>query len=106
MTLYDSLIAAGLPVVSTASETQATFSRSLSDLEWEIVYNIIDPARANRINEQLANREQFKAEYQATIDQLTTIENTTNPTNAQVIAAVKYLAKTLRLLLKLLARII
>ena len=40
-------------------------------------------------------------EYQNTIDQLQLIENTANPTNAQVIAAVKYLAKTIRILIKL-----
>lgn len=39
--------------------------------------------------------------YQNTIDQLQQIENATNPTNAQVIAAVKFLAKTLRILIRL-----
>lgn len=34
------------------------------------------------------------------------IENATSPTNAQIIAAVKFLAKTLRLILKLLARML
>lgn len=53
-----------------------------------------------------ADKSQIRAEYQQTIDQLTTIENTVNPTNAQVIAAVKYLAKTLRLLLKIIARLV
>jgi hypothetical protein len=53
-----------------------------------------------------ADRQQLKAEYQATITQLQSIENATSPTNAQVIAAVKFLAKTIRLLLKLLARLL
>jgi hypothetical protein len=50
------------------------------------------------------DRSQLKTEYQNTIDTLVNIENAVNPTNAQVIAGVKFLAKTLRLLLKLLAR--
>lgn len=47
---------------------------------------------------------QIKNEYAATIQTLTDIENAVSPTNAQVIAAVKFLAKTVRLMLKLLAR--
>jgi len=53
-----------------------------------------------------ANREQIKAEYVATLATLADIENAISPTNAQVIAAVKFMAKTLRLLLKMLARMI
>jgi hypothetical protein len=52
-----------------------------------------------------ADRQQLKDEYLATIAQLQNIENAVNPTNAQVIAAVKFLAKTLRLMLKLLAKL-
>ena len=52
------------------------------------------------------DRAQLKAEYQATIDQLQNIENAQSPTNAQVITAVKYLARTIRLMLKLLARLL
>jgi uncharacterized protein (DUF2252 family) len=53
---------------------------------------------------QDAARDQLKAEYISAIATLTQIENAVSPTNAQVTAAVKYLAKTLRLLLKLLVR--
>jgi hypothetical protein len=59
-----------------------------------------------KLDDQKATRAQIKAEYQATITQLLAIEAATNPTNAQVIAAVKFLAKTIRLLLKILARIL
>jgi hypothetical protein len=53
-----------------------------------------------------ADRQQLKDEYQNTITQLQSIENAVSPTNAQVVAAVKFLAKTLRLLIKLLARLL
>jgi hypothetical protein len=59
-----------------------------------------------KLNDQNTTRLQIRTEYQTTITQLQSIEAATNPTNAQVIAAVKFLAKTLRLLLKLLARMI
>jgi hypothetical protein len=45
MTLLTDLQAAGLPVVSTNGEIQATFSRSLDDAEMEIYLNILFPNR-------------------------------------------------------------
>lgn len=48
----------------------------------------------------------LKSEYQATVTQLQNIETATSLTNAQIVAAVKFLAKTQRLILKLLARMI
>lgn len=74
---------------------------------WIAAGNIPDrrPA-ADYLTPSNTNLQQFKTEYQSTIDQLQQIENTTSPTNAQVIAAVKFLAKTIRLMLKLLARLL
>lgn len=51
-----------------------------------------------------SDRAQVRDEYQNAITTLMQIENAASPTNAQVVAAVKFLAKTLRLLLKFLAR--
>lgn len=51
-----------------------------------------------------ADKGQLKAEYVATLDSLQQIEDAISPTNAQVIAAVKFLAKTLRLVIKLFVR--
>ena len=45
MTLLTQLQAAGLPVVSTNGEIQATFSRSLDDAEEEIYLNLLFPNR-------------------------------------------------------------
>lgn len=52
------------------------------------------------------NRAELRRNAITTITQLQSIEDAVNPTNAQVIAAIKFLAKTLRLLLRLLVRII
>lgn len=41
-----------------------------------------------------------REEYQKTLDNLQTIANLTNPTNAQVVQAINYLARTLRLIIK------
>ena len=106
MTLLTNLQAAGLPVVSTNGETQATFSRTLTWAEDEIYFSILDPLRAQRIIDHAANIATIKAEYLATLDMLTTIETTANPSTAQVIAAVKYLAGRQKIIFKLLARMI
>jgi hypothetical protein len=60
---------------------------------------------AEELDEE-ARTQQLKDEYQSTISTLQQIEGLTNPTNAQVVQAVKFLAKTQRLTLKLLARMI
>lgn len=49
-------------------------------------------------------RQQIRDQYQSTIATLEQIEAAASPTNAQVIAAVKFIAKTLRMLLKYLAK--
>jgi hypothetical protein len=51
------------------------------------------------------HKNNLRAEYANAIDTLTQIRDATSPTNAQVIAAVKYEAKVLLLLLKFIARI-
>lgn len=50
------------------------------------------------------NRDAIKAEYLNTINTLQQIEDATSPTNAQVVAAVKFLARTVRLILKIFVR--
>lgn len=90
------LIDAGLPAVSTDgldAEANTQFSRSLTPAEWQTYLTIADPDRAA-----------WSGEYQTALDQLDTIANYAAPTNAQVIAAVKYMAKVLRILLKIIAR--
>ena len=98
------LLNAGLPAISTDgndARANTEFSRGLTDAEWITYQNIANPDEGA----YLTNRAQLKAEYQSTIDQLQSIENAVSPTNAQVIAAVKFLAKTIRLILKLFVRL-
>jgi hypothetical protein len=72
----------------------------------DIVLAYVDDPAYQDLLRARADKTQIKSEFQATIQTLTDIENAVSPTNAQVIAAVRFLAKTLRLLLKLLARMI
>lgn len=64
--------------------------------------SIADGPIENNLNNPTTTAE--REEYQKTLDQLQLIADYANPTNAQVIAAVKYLARTLRLVIKLFIR--
>ena len=59
----------------------------------------------NKLDNDLL-KQQIKSEFITTVDTLLQIENATSPTNAQIVAAVKFLARTLRLLLKFIARMV
>lgn len=52
-----------------------------------------------------ADKAQLRSEYQQTIQTLTDIEIAASPTNAQVVAAIRFLSKTIKLILKLLYRL-
>jgi len=105
MSLFTDLQAAGLPV-ELLPDSSFTFTRSLSDNESEIYYDLLDPTRPIRRAEQQAALVQFKDEYEAAKARLLQIENATNPTNAQVIAAIRDMAKYERLMAKLLAKLL
>jgi hypothetical protein len=106
MSLFTDLQAAGLPVISASDGQSATFSRSLSEAETEIYLDLLDPTRPTKRTEFQTAVLQFKDEYQAAKTRLSQIENAANPTNAQVIQAIRDIAKYERLLAKLLARFI
>lgn len=97
---------AGLPAteahVNADGKVDATFSRGLTASEWTLFLQLTDPTR----HDNETDKATLKAEFSATVLQLQNIETATTPTNAQIIAAVKFLAKTLRLILKLLARML
>jgi hypothetical protein len=59
-----------------------------------------------KLDDHKVTRQQLRTEYLNTITQLQAIENVTSPTNTQIITAIKFLARTIRLLLKLIARTI
>ena len=109
-TLYDKLIAAGLPV---ASATEAGLVDGMPGVPFteaqrlkleDILLEHFQPAVYADLLIYRADKTQLATEAQATITTLQNFEAVTNPTNAQVIAAVKFLAKTLRLILKFIVR--
>ena len=53
-----------------------------------------------------ATRETIRAEYNSALDTLAQIESATSPTNAQVVTAVRFMARTMAKILKLLSKII
>ena len=111
MTLLSNLTTAGLPVSQAQEDGNSiTWSTPPTDEQMQlcrdIVLQYVDPTAQADIVAGRTDKAQIKAEYLATLATLSNIETAASPTNAQVIAAVKFLAKTLRLLLKLLARMI
>lgn len=102
MSLLTDLQVAGLPVVTATDGVNASFSRSLTDEETELYLDILHPARI----EYRADRADLKAQAVTAINRLSQIETADNPTNAQIIAAVKDLAIFEKKIIKVLARII
>lgn len=93
------------PLTDFRVEDDILFCPSLPNLtDSDLLDCVVTQAELDELTSQDQARDQLKAEYTSTITTLQTIEGTTNPTNAQVVAAVKFLAKTLRLLLKFLAK--
>lgn len=109
MSLYTNLLDAGLPVISATEGGEISMGSMTHEQQVlcdDIILSYFQPAAYAELQVYRLDKQQFKNEYQDTITQLQSIEDAVNPTNAQVIAAIKLLAKVLRLLLKLLARIV
>jgi len=109
-TLFEKLTAAGLPIQSA---TEAGEISGLPDIQMteaqrqtfsDIVLEHFNPSEYQALLAMRADKQQVKAEYTATINTLQQIESTAAPTNAQVITAIRFLAKTIRLMLRILAR--
>jgi hypothetical protein len=105
MTLFEKLVAAGIPVIS-ADENGMVSTQALTEAQDAIYRDILlehfQPAVYADLVDQRNNKNQIRTGYVNTIDTLSSIENAQTLTNAQILAAVKFMAKTLRLLLKLL----
>lgn len=84
----------GAHIESTATDTQIE----------SLLGTPLTITEQNYLSDFTVDRQQIKNQYQSTIDRLIQIENATSPTNAQVIQAVRDLAKFVRLLLKLLTK--
>ena len=108
MTILEELQAAGLPVIS-ADESGAVSMGPMTEEQLAQFHDILlahfNPTKHAETLQERSERQQFKDQYQAIIDRLTQIENATNPTNAQVIAAVRDLARYERLTLRALAKL-
>ena len=109
-TLFEKLTTAGLPIASASDEegVRVTAGTQLTPAQDQLMNDIIfehqQPAQWLEVLQDRANRLQLKNEYLATIASLQQIEDAVAPTNAQVIAGVKFIAKTLKLLLRLIAK--
>lgn len=77
----------------TDAQVQATVSATLT------------PAEQTYLNDFISDKASLRAEYQSTLDSLQQIQDTVSPTNAQVVAGVKFIAKTIKLMLRILAKI-
>ena len=116
MAFFEDLQNAGLPVISATEiegkPKQATFSRSLSDEEAELYHDIRDPSRVTKRQEAAAALLQLKNEYQSALTTLANHEtfNTQGMTQAQIVnalvVAVRFHARVLIVILKLLARLV
>lgn len=101
---------AGLPKKDAQGNVIGTWyyysvESTLDDLTLDNLFSFPETVdEINYLTEFATYKTQLKTEYQSTIDTLLQIENEATPTNAQVIAAVKFLAKTDRLLLRLMAK--
>ena len=108
-TIFEKLQNAKLPVTS-ATETGEITSKAMSKEQKALFDDILlehfNPPAFQELLLRRADLKQYKDTYLSTINTLEQIENATSPTNAQVIAAIKQLAKTQKLLLKLLYSII
>lgn len=107
-TLFEKLTAAGLPIESASDEEGIHIGTGITQDQIQLMGEILlqhqNPADYQTYLNGKTDRQQLKDEYLSTISTLTQIENASSPTNAQVITGVKFIAKALRLLLKLLAR--
>ena len=110
-TLFEKLIAANLPVESATESGAismlpgAIMTDAQRSLFSDIILEHFQPSLYADLLVFRGDQQQLKNEYLSTIATLQQIEDTVSPTNAQVISAVKFIAKTLRLLLKLIVRL-
>jgi hypothetical protein len=100
--MHKALTDAGLPIVSVRLDKSIVWATEPTPTEEATAASILAAINLDTLEDM--DKSRLKTEYQNTLVQLQQIDDATNPTNAQVIAAVKFLANTLRLVLKLFAR--
>jgi len=105
MTILTNLQAAGLPVISATESGEITMgAMSPAQLATynDVVLSYFNPTEYANILADRASLATIKGEYSAAITRLTQIEAAAAPTNAQVIAAIRDMAKYQRELLQFL----
>lgn len=102
--MHSELIKAGLPVVSVRMDKTIEWETPPTAQQITQATTILNNINLNTLTD--LDKANIIAEYQIAITRLDQIQNAVNPTNAQVIAAVKDLAKYQLLLLKFLKRIL
>ena len=102
--LHELLLNANLPIVSVREDKSLDWEREPTPTELLLAQSICDGLDFNTLKD--TDKEQIKAEYNSILTTLEQIESVQAPTNAQVVAAIKFLAKTIRLVLRVLKRIL
>lgn len=109
-TLFEKLEAAGVPVQTATEGGQIVIVDTLTPEQEhtlsEILLEHFQPIQYADVLQVRADQQQLKDLYQTVITRLEQIESAANPTNAQVIAAVRDIAKYERWLYKVLRRMI
>jgi hypothetical protein len=103
MTLFDTLQAAGLPVVS-ADESGALTMGPMTEAQQsqlaEILLQYFQPQAYQDLQASHADKQGFKDNYLTMINRLEQIQAVSSPTNAQVIQAIKDLALYIERIMK------
>jgi len=108
MTLYEKLIAAGLPIASATEQGQisglpgAVFTDEQIQTMNDVILEHLKPVEYAELIAYRADVQALRDDYLWAIGRLGQIQAAVNPTNAQVIQAIKDLAKIQERLLKFL----
>lgn len=110
MTLYEKLIAAGLPIQSATEDGAITglpgVAMTPAQIQTmnDIILEYFNPAEYADLIAWRTNAQELKAVYQDMIARLEQIQAASNPTNAQVIQAVKDEALYIERIMKVIKR--
>lgn len=109
MTLFEKLQAAGLPVISATEDGQVTMGVMTDEQRQEFQDILLEHFQASEYAELQASRinlQNLKDEYLNMIARLEQIQNAINPTNAQVIQAIKDEALYIERIMKVVRRLV
>ena len=111
-TLFEKIIAAGLPISDAKEDGSVTGTTGIElteeqeDILRDIILEHTRPSEYSEISESRTNIKMLKASYLSSISRLQQIQKASNMSNAQIIAAIKDMAliqeRTLKLIKKML----